>query len=331
MFSIYRKKYALVFSIAVIFLAISILFAAEFVKQKFIYYNVTEGISEINKIFLLVFVISLAIIIILSIFFVFISKKADKLAERIYEHDLKNEKKKQKDAELEDQNKDQLLANINHELKTPLNAIIGFSEIIMNEKAGPLDQEYKNFAAHIHSSGKNLLDMINNMLDFSKAKQGKMEIVIEDVDAVKLLANCLKSFEQKAKSLDIAVKSDLLENPVLIKADPKRLKQVLVNLLSNALKFSRKSGTITGECEISKDKKELIIRIKDTGIGIKASDIKKAFAPLEKAGERSSLKREGAGLGLPLAKILVEKMNGRLEIKSIPNAETVVSLYFPIS
>lgn len=235
-------------------------------------------------------------------------------------------------AENESKDKSKFLANVSHELRTPLNAIIGFSEIISNEFMGPLNNEqYKEFINDIHTSGINLLNLINDILDFSKAEEDKLEIVYEDIDLTKLVKVCSRLASPRAEQSKVLLKEELPSEHIMLYADPKHIKQVLLNLLYNAVKFTPADGVVTIKIWNDTNRGLIIIEISDTGVGMEPQDIIRALEPFNQVDNKLSRRYGGTGLGLPLAKKLVELMKGKFEIKSEIDIGTTVILSFPIT
>jgi two-component system cell cycle sensor histidine kinase PleC len=232
-------------------------------------------------------------------------------------------------AEIDNNYKMQFLANVSHELRTPLNCIIGFSEIILSDKGKSISSE-KNieYVNDIYTSGKHLLEMINDILDYSKAKAQKLSVDIIDVDLNKLGRSCLRFFELKADQAKIKLTLEESEEHIVIKADSKRLKQAILNLLSNAIKFTPEDGKVILEITKSTKLKRVFIKVIDTGIGIAPEDLTKALSSFEQVDNNKDRRFEGTGLGLPLTKTLVEIMNGTFGIESKVGEGTIVTLSF---
>jgi signal transduction histidine kinase len=247
---------------------------------------------------------------------------------RIQRIDKKLFKAKQ-EAERANKAKSDFLANMSHELRTPLNAIIGYSEIIKSQMFGKVgNDKYIEYSSDIHSSGIHLLNLINDILDISKAEAGKFEILEENVDICEAARESLKLISEQAAQKKIPVKTNLPEEEIFIYADKLRIKQIMINILSNAVKFSDSGQEIRFEI---KEDEGLIITVKDNGIGISQTDIPKI---LEKFGHiKNSMVRqsEGTGLGLWLTKMLIEAHNGTLHIDSKVGFGTTVTVYFPES
>jgi len=232
-------------------------------------------------------------------------------------------------AEMGSRAKTEFLANMSHELRTPLNAIIGFSEMIQSGIYGPLgDGRYDDYISSINESGLHLLSLIDDILDLSKIEVGRIELSESEVDLTEVVESCLMLVREQSQAAKIDLRSANSRGIPPIHADSRRLKQVLLNLLQNAIKFTPEGGTIRAETELMPDG-SLQISIADTGIGMKAEDIPRA---LERFGQiDSSLSRrfDGAGLGLPLSKALMELHGGTLEIKSAPGEGTIVLVTLP--
>lgn len=216
-------------------------------------------------------------------------------------------------------------ANISHELRTPLNAIIGFSEILMSEKDA---EKSKNYIKDINDAGKHLLSMINDILDLSKASADKLKVDSIDLDLNKLISSSLILVKPRADQAEVALISRLPREHVVIKADPKRLKQVFLNLLSNAVKFTNSGGSVTIALEKDELAKLVYIKVIDTGIGIEEKDIPKTLSAFGQIDSELSRKYEGTGLGLPLTKKLVELMNGKFDLQSKINEGTTITITF---
>ncbi|AFB32043.1 MULTISPECIES: sensor histidine kinase [spotted fever group] len=216
-------------------------------------------------------------------------------------------------------------ANISHELRTPLNAIIGFSEILMSERDAA---KSKNYIKDINDAGKHLLSMINDILDLSKASADKLKVDSIDLDLNKLISSSLILVKSRADQAEVALISRLPKEHVVIKADPKRLKQVFLNLLSNAVKFTNSGGSVTIALEKDELAKLVYIKVIDTGIGIEEKDIPKTLSVFGQIDSELSRKYEGTGLGLPLTKKLVELMNGKFDLQSKINEGTTITITF---
>lgn len=282
---------------------------------------------------LLQFTIAFIMILVFVIMYTFsfiISFRAQKIIDKQIEANLELEEAKVKAEELNKQ-KSQFFANMSHELRTPLNSILGFSEMIKNETLGPIPiPQYKDYASDIHSSGSHLLEMINDILDFSKAEADKLQVEKIEVDATKTIKQSIRIVQQKADAAKINIVDQTASEHFMIVADPKRFKQVLLNILSNSIKFTPENGKITIKSKIDEINNLAVIEIADTGIGIDAKDIAKVMSPFGQINNSLSKKHDGTGLGLPLTKKLVELMNGKFHIESEPSLGTRVIITFSL-
>src|SRR5580704_18143215 len=232
-------------------------------------------------------------------------------------------------AEAASQAKSAFLANMSHELRTPLNAIIGFSEIIAGELFGAeASGLYRQYAGHINGSGQHLLKLVNEVLDVSKFVYGQLDLEEVPVDLAELLHECVDLMElqlgEKRLALCLAVPEDL----ALLTADPLRLKQVLLNLLSNSVKFSKPDTAVEIAVALTQEG-DLTVAITDHGIGMRAEDIPTALEPFRQINRKPGQAQEGTGLGLPLAKMMVEKHGGALSLTSVPGEGTTVCVTIP--
>ena len=227
--------------------------------------------------------------------------------------------------------KSMFLANMSHELRTPLNAIIGFSEMMQHQILGPIGAPaYKEYAEHIHESGMHLLSLVEDMLDLSKVEAGKLEIERMPAKLGTLLAKSLVMLRPTAEAAKVAivVDGDPSAWPVL-GCDALKLKQVFVNLLGNAIKFTPAGGQVTVSEEI--DDVSLRIRISDTGVGMRAEEIPLVVQPFYRTSSAYDAKHQGAGLGLPFAKAVVELHGGSLAIESRLTSGTTVTITLPLA
>lgn len=233
------------------------------------------------------------------------------------------------EAELANRAKTEFLANISHELRTPLNAIIGFSDLMQREMLGPLgNEQYSSYIRDIHQSGSHLHDVINDILDLSKIEAGQMELQETMVDVKRTIERCIRVVATRADDHGLTLSTDLPDTLPSIFADERKLKQILINLISNAVKFTTKGGSITIDAASGSDE-GVTIRVIDTGIGIAAENLPKVFRPFEQVDNSLSRAHEGTGLGLPLTKSLVELHGGSIEIESELGVGTIVSVRLP--
>lgn len=230
-------------------------------------------------------------------------------------------------AEEANRSKSEFLANMSHELRTPLNAINGFSEIMQGEMFGPLGHErYKDYVTDILSSGQHLLSLINDILDMSKIEAGKMQLQPEPVEPAELLEQCVRIMRARAEEKNIDLTTEGQPLPT-IEADPRALKQVLLNLMSNAVKFTPDGGKVIVRTFDAAD--GVVIQVADTGIGIPEEDLHRVGRPFEQIENQHSKVHQGSGLGLALSKSLIEMHGGTLRIDSVLGKGTTVSFTLP--
>ncbi|MEM9725538.1 MAG: ATP-binding protein [Pseudomonadota bacterium] len=231
-------------------------------------------------------------------------------------------------AEEANQVKSEFLANMSHELRTPLNAVIGFSEIMKDALFGPLDDRYREYAANVHASGKHLLSLINDVLDLSKIEAGRVELADEPTDLGEMLRDCRSLLQEQISSAGLHEAFELDADLPAMRIDERRIKQVVLNLLSNAIKFTPPGGRITlGAKRVPGIGVRVWVR--DTGVGMAEEDIPRALSKFGQIDGDLARKHQGTGLGLPIAKSLVEMHGGTFEIISALNEGTEVRLSLP--
>ena len=230
-------------------------------------------------------------------------------------------------AEAASKAKSDFLANMSHELRTPLNAIIGFSDLMRSEVLGPIGSDtYRGYVSDIHFSGCHLLEIINDILDVVRHESGKMELKEDTVPVEDLIADALRLIRPQAREAQV----NLNWRPAAtalpeLRCDRVRVRQILLNVLSNAVKFTEPGGCIDIKTEVSSGF-ELIVR--DNGIGIRPEDIARILTPFGQVASVYS-RNQGAGLGLTLTKALIERHGGHLSLYSAPGLGTTVRLFFP--
>jgi signal transduction histidine kinase len=232
-------------------------------------------------------------------------------------------------AEAASRAKTEFLANVSHELRTPLNAIIGFSELMLNGARGPIgNADYRGYLKDIFDAGTDLLRLINEILDLSKAEAGRLELLEDTVDIENVIRTVTRLVGPKADAAGLSLAADLPENPPLLFCDRLKLKQILLNLLSNAVKFTEAGGKIAVSMGIDPER-GLYIAVKDSGIGISTADIPRVLQPFVQVDSALSRTHNGTGLGLPLASAMIELHGGKLDIESEPGKGTTVTAFFP--
>jgi signal transduction histidine kinase len=226
------------------------------------------------------------------------------------------------------QTKAAFLASMSHELRTPLNAIIGFSDTMMMEVFGPLSERYKNYAGDIRHSGEHLLALINDVLDLSKLDAGQADLKDEEFDPAELIAESLRMMVNQAGKAQIALTTQIAQGLPWLKADKRRIKQIVINLVSNAVKFTPAGGQVTVSARLTQAG-DLAVAVADSGIGIAAEDIPKVMERFGQVDSPMSRKHEGTGLGLPLSRQLAQLHGGDLVLESVVNEGTTVTLTLP--
>ncbi len=239
---------------------------------------------------------------------------------------LKAEKER---AESANKAKSEFLANMSHELRTPLNAILGFSDIMLQSTFGPLgSQRYKEYMHDIYNSGTHLLTLINDILDMSKIEAGRFTLDCKNTDLEPIISEAVRTLTPQAQEKNIAVTTNI--TPELhAEVDGRAMKQIFLNLISNAVKFTPSGGNID-VCAFKK-KNNLIFKITDTGVGIPQSAIKKLGQPFEQVENQLTKSHTGSGLGLAISRSLLELHKGKLEITSKEMKGTTVTIIMPIT
>jgi signal transduction histidine kinase len=234
-------------------------------------------------------------------------------------------------AEVASKAKSEFLANMSHELRTPLNAIIGFADFIEQEPLGPLgNPRYREYVRDIARSGKHLLDIINDVLDVARIEAGKAELHEEEVALPALVEDVLKIMGRQIERARLQLARAFDPAPPRVRADARALRQILLNLVSNAVKFTPEGGTITIALA-RRPGAGMALSVSDTGIGIAAGDIPKLMQPFAQVDNVYRRKHQGAGLGLTLVRSFAEMHGGRVQIESAPGRGTTVTITLPES
>jgi signal transduction histidine kinase len=256
-----------------------------------------------------------------------VSVYSDITARKESEHEMERARAQ---AEYANRAKSEFLANMSHELRTPLNAIIGFSEVIRDEILGPLrDRTYHEYVRDIHSSGQHLLSIINDVLDMSKIEAGKLELASDRVIAQLVVADTARMVSEEARERNLQVTIKAPVEDIVLSADERAIKQIVLNLMSNAVKFSKENGAV--EVRVALDQAGgLLLEFEDNGIGMTEDDLDRVMQPFAQANGGIARSHGGTGLGLPITKGLVEAHGGTLSISSSPGIGTLVSVRMPI-
>jgi signal transduction histidine kinase len=231
-------------------------------------------------------------------------------------------------AEAASRAKTEFLATVSHELRTPLNAIIGFSELMIRGVLGPIgNPQYSEYLEDIHQSGTHLLSIINDILDFSKAEASKLELHESEVDVHQVVIGLTRLLGPRARDAGLALFDRIPSDLPHLWCDERKLKQMLLNLLTNAVKFTPRGGTI--EVEASCDETGLTISVRDTGIGIAKADLVRVLQPFVQADNELSRRHEGTGLGLTLVNSMIAMHGGGFHLESEVGTGTAAILNFP--
>ncbi|MBT4889694.1 MAG: sensor histidine kinase [Rhodospirillales bacterium] len=221
------------------------------------------------------------------------------------------------------------LANMSHEIRTPLNAIIGFGEVMRQEIFGPVGSDKnKEYISDIVDSSNSLLGLISDILDLSKVEAGKLSIIEQPMDLQSTVDESMRLVDGLSEEYGVKVEVLLDDGLPLLLADSFRVKQMLINLVSNSIKYTPRDGTVVVKAMLMENN-SLVVSVKDSGVGMSSADLKIAMLPFKQVGESRSVAVKGTGLGLPLVMDLMELHNGTLEIVSEPGKGTLANLIFP--
>jgi PAS domain S-box-containing protein len=232
-------------------------------------------------------------------------------------------------AERASSQKTDFLARISHEIRTPLNAIIGFSELMIDEKFGPVTNDrYRDYLRDINRSGNHVLDLVNDLLDISKIEAGQQEMAYEAVSLNDTLAETVAMMQPQANRERVIIRSSLASNLPDVVADHRSVRQIALNIMSNAIRYTQAGGqvVVSTAYETSGD---VVMRVRDTGIGMTQAEIEQALKPFQQINSLKRARGDGTGLGLPLTKAMVEANRAKFVINSTPGEGTLVEVAFP--
>jgi signal transduction histidine kinase len=231
-------------------------------------------------------------------------------------------------AEGANQAKSRFLATMSHELRTPLNAVIGYSDALLHEAGNPPGAQVTEFAQQINEAGRKLLGLINIILDVARIESGHFDLATDRVDVARLVRQCLRHMDAAAEVAGITLDADVPDGLPALRADERRLQQVVDHLLSNAVKFTETGGTVSVGASLEADGRLLLV-VRDTGIGIAAQDMERVFEPFTQLDSSLARRFQGAGLGLYMSRALVAGHGGELSLHSTCGAGTSVEIRLP--
>jgi len=225
--------------------------------------------------------------------------------------------------------KAEFVAKISHEVRTPLNAITGFAEVIMGERFGPIGNErYREYMKDIYAAGLHVVSVLNDLLDLSKVETGMLDMSFANVSLNELTQQCVGIMQPQASRARIIIRTSLTPGLPQVVADERSLRQIVLNLLSNSIKFTGPGGQVIVSTAFA-DGGEAVLRVRDTGVGMSEKDVEAALEPFRQTATSGSWGSGGTGLGLPLTKALAEANRAHFSIKSAPNAGTLIEVAFP--
>ena len=223
--------------------------------------------------------------------------------------------------------KTDFLAQVSHEIRTPLHAILGFSEVMLEERFGPVGNErYKDYIKDIHASGSHVMSLADDLLDLSKIEAGKLELAFASVDANSVIRECVSLMQPQAARERVIMRVSLHDRLPRVMVDERSLKQIMLNLMSNAVKFNEPGGQVIVSTAVDASG-QAVIRVRDTGVGMNENEVGLALTPFSQVGKGAA--KGGAGLGLPLTKALVEANKAEFSIKSRREQGTLIEIAFP--
>jgi PAS domain S-box-containing protein len=225
--------------------------------------------------------------------------------------------------------KSEFLAKVSHEIRTPLNAIIGFSEVMMSERFGPIGNDrYRDYLKDIHASGEHVVSLLNDLLDLSKIEAGKLDLTFADLNLNDLTQQSVALMQPEANRERIIIRTSLPTSLPRVKADARSVRQIILNLLSNSIKFTGAGGQVIVSTAVN-DNGDVVLRVRDTGTGMSDSDIAVALEPFRQLSTAIRPNMPGTGLGLPLTKALAEANRASFSIRRAERSGTLVEIAFP--
>ena len=243
--------------------------------------------------------------------------------------DITHREQARRVAEQANKAKGEFLAGLSHELRTPLNSVIGFSDLIAKETEGPVGAErYKTYATNIRDSGEHLLELINEILDHAKVEAGMLTVEEDELDLEAAVTFALRMLTPRAKGAGVSLSSSVAPTARFLRADERRIRQILLNLVSNAVKYTPSGGQVSVTAVVGEDG-ALVLTVADNGIGIAEEDLKHVLEAFSRVGGATGRRIEGTGLGLPLTRRLVELHGGELTLRSSPGNGTTVAVRLP--
>jgi len=249
---------------------------------------------------------------------------------RLLELEMVRSERLRRKADAANRAKTEFLANMSHELRTPMNAIMGFSEIMVNEMFGPLgSSRYSGYTKDIHLSAKHLLSIINDILDLSKAEAGKMETRESEFDLCELARESMRMLRTQAGSKGLRFTLKTPGFPLELRADKRLTRQVLINIVANATKFTEPGGTVNVTIEQDEDTRQALIVVSDTGVGMTKDEIKRCIEPFTQIESAYTRNEPGVGLGLPMVAKIMEIHGGSFKIHSTVGQGTTAVAHFP--
>ena len=289
-------------------------------------YDVTQKYEQVQNFFIKAVLIVITILLVLMIGCIYLRHLYQRALSCQYKINAQL-KADREIAEKDSLNKSSFIANITHELRTPLNSIIGFSKIICARSDIEIEK-CKEYAHEINVSGNHLLCLINDVLDFLKTESNELKIQNSSFDVCKMLNSCIKMLTPKAEENNIELERNFGVLSLVINSDQKRMKQVIINILSNAIKFSSSGCKVVLSLHENDNDGSVVIKVEDNGVGISDNDLARVMSVFGRVKSSLNNSVEGTGLGLPLSKKLVEAMGGVFSLKSVPGEGTKIILHF---